>query len=101
MAGSGEERKGAVAHACVTVPSKGNTTRGGVPHASAILREKEMGETHHTGLPRDTGKEVSRLPTVGGTMSEDFLFLFFILKVSMTSAVWRLGDMCSQAASKL
>lgn len=48
-----------------------------------------MGVASHTGCPRDAGREA------GGPGPEIF---FLILKVSMTPAAWRLGDMISQAA---
>lgn len=74
------------------------TAMGRTPEASAILWGKETGEISRTGLPGEVGKEVSRLPSVGWKGSEDFLI--FILKFSITPAAWRLGDTCSQAASK-
>lgn len=70
--GTRDEGSRAVAHVCVTVVSKANTATGQGSRCVSNAVRHGNGTDSRQGLPREAGKEVSRLPTLGGPGSETF-----------------------------
>lgn len=71
------KRRGNGSHLCQPLWLVKETAMGRTPEASVILWEKETGETSRTGLPRDVGKEVSRLLSVGWNWVWGFFHFYF------------------------